>query len=409
MTNKYPSDEELLSLASQHRSMVALAQTLGLSRSTLREHIQRRGLKEQISERMGQFVGNQWTPPSATSQDEQRSLLEKELEALRQEAKELRSHLAVQTKEDIRELRITRALEEAVEAKSVRFQPRKITRSEKKQAHTLCLLWSDLHAAEVVSADETNGANEYNWKVMLKRHDELRRGVLSFAERFGPIEELVILGLGDMLSGSIHPELAETNEMPMAEASIQMGLDGAEFIESFTEEFPVRFAGVTGNHGRFTQKPRSKGRYDNADWIAYQVMSQRLAKNPHVSVDVPRPQRHIVEIYDKKILMLHGDGIRSTMVGVPWGGIIRFCNQLSNQYTAMGHDIDHFCMGHFHEANAVSNRKILVNGSVKGVDEYSLDRYGAGHNAAQLLVPFHPKWGLVGVHFIDLQEENRAT
>jgi hypothetical protein len=230
--------------------------------------------------------------------------------------------------------------------------------------------------------------------------------VLSWAERFGPVEELVILGLGDMLSGNIHDELSETNEMPLAEATVQFGLDGAEFIESFVEHFPkIRFAGVVGNHPRPTRKPRAKHRFDNADWTCYQIMAQRLTRHPSITFDVPKAQTHPVEIYDRRILCQHGDGVRSAMVGVPWGGIVRHEARLRNQYAAQGIPFDHLAIGHYHEANVVSNRRIWVNGSVKGLDEYSLQAFGGGQPPTQLLIPFHPRWGMVGAQFIDLEPE----
>jgi hypothetical protein len=206
-----------------------------------------------------------------------------------------------------------------------------------------------------------------------------------------------------MAGGNIHDELAETNEMNLSDTIVQLGLDGAEFVESFTEICPVRFAGVTGNHGRFTQKPRAKGRYDNADWLTYHIMRQKLSKVKNLTFEVPKPGRFPIEVYDRRILLMHGDGIRSTMVGVPWGGIIRFAAKLENQYALLGTPIDHFALGHYHEANAISNRKILMNGSVKGIDEYSMERHGGGQDPTQLVVPFNRKWGLAGVHYIDLE------
>jgi hypothetical protein len=326
-----------------------------------------------------------------------------ELEMLRQENAELRKQARAGREEDVKLERVCLTIAEHLDQKEPRYKPAAYKNRHKKHEHSLVLLWSDQHAAEVVSLEETNGANEYNWEIMLKRHDELRRGVLSWAEQFSPVKELVILGLGDSLSGNIHDELAETNEMPMAEATVQFGLDGAEFIESFAEHFPlVRFAGVVGNHPRAHRKPRAKQKYDNADWVAYQVMKQRLARYSTIEFDIPKAQKHPVMVQGRRILATHGDGIRSTMVDVPWGGIIRLTNKLRNQYAQLGLPIDHFALGHYHEANVVKNRRILMNGSVKGVDEFSLSAFGGGEPPTQLLVPFHPRWGMVGAQYIDL-------
>jgi predicted phosphodiesterase len=327
-------------------------------------------------------------------------------EMLAQELAEARRALAAARSDDVREARVIEAIGAHLPVKQPRYAPTPILKPTGKQPHTLVLLWSDMHAAEVVSAEETNGANEYNWEIMLRRHDELRRGVFSFAERFGPVERLVVAALGDGLSGNIHQELAETNEMPLAEATVQLGLDGAEFVESLAEEIPeVHFAGVVGNHPRYTVKMRAKGRFDNGDWLWMQILKQRLSKHPRITVDVPKAQKHPVMVYDRRLLLMHGDGIRSSMVGVPWGGIIRHTDRLRNQYTQMGMPVDHFLLGHYHEANVVKNRRIIVNGSVKGVDEYSLEAFGGGESPAQVLLPFHPDYGMVGAQYIDLEPQ----
>lgn len=393
----WPSDQELLEIAAAHDGIIAhAAVTLGVSSSTLRSHLARRDLVERFKAYKtarvvaGPVPGDQVSP----------------LEVLQQENAELRRQIGSARNDDVREERVIQAITEHLPVRQPRYKPARLPVNGKRKhaPHTLVLLWSDLHAAEVVSADETNGANSYNWDIMLRRHDELRRGVLSFAERFGPVDELVILALGDMLSGNIHDELAETNEMPLSEATVQLGLDGADWIETFVEHFPkIRFAGVVGNHPRAHHKPRAKQKYDNGDWVTYQVMRQRLSKCESVTFEVPKPQKFPIMIHNRRLLAMHGDGIRSTMTDVPWGGIIRHVNKLSNQYSQMGIPIDHYCCGHYHEANVVKNRRILMNGSVKGVDEYSMDRFGGGEKPTQLLVPFHPKWGMVGTQYIDLE------
>jgi hypothetical protein len=74
---------------------------------------------------------------------------------------------------------------------------------------------------------------------------------------------------------------------------------------------------------------------------------------------------------------------------------------LRNQYATAGQPIDYFHNGHFHTANAVEQGRIIVNGSVKGVDEYSLKAFGGGQPPVQVLSTFHPKKGLTDVSFLD--------
>jgi len=48
--------------------------------------------------------------------------------------------------------------------------------------------------------------------------------------------------------------------------------------------------------------------------------------------------------------------------------------------------------------------KVAMNGSVKGVDEYSLKQFGSGRGPQQLLLTFHPRRGLTDVSFVDCED-----
>jgi predicted phosphodiesterase len=303
----------------------------------------------------------------------------------------------------VREQRVIDAIVEHLPAKSARYKPlHRATPAGGR--HEFVLLLSDLHAGEVVSAEETGGFNSYDWGVMLQRLERLRHGVLSYAEhRATPVTALRILGLGDMLSGNIHDELRETNSIPLAEATVQLGLDLADWVEEFVPEFPeVTVDGVVGNHPREFKKPQSKRKFSNADWTTYQIMRQRLSRSD-VRVTIPKAQRHLVDVLGRRILMTHGDSVGpSSMVGVPTGGIVRHVARLRNQYASLGRSFDHFVCGHFHEPNVYRGKLILVNGSVIGPNEYGLERFGEAEPPTQLLLPFNEKYGLEGPLYVDL-------
>jgi hypothetical protein len=146
-----------------------------------------------------------------------------------------------------------------------------------------------------------------------------------------------------------------------------------------------------------------KNRYDNYDWMVYQVMKLRLADVEHVSVAVPRSANTTVQVFGETHLLMHGDGIRSTMPGVPWGGVMRRVAEMTNQYARIGTPIRRFHVGHFHNPNIVEGGRILMNGSVKGPDEYSLLQFGGGHDASQLLQVYHPRRGLTETCILDLR------
>lgn len=321
-------------------------------------------------------------------------------EGLRQQISELNGALRKVRNEDVKFERIVDTLETLIPSLEPRYTPRvnPAIKSGNRKPHTLLLMWSDQHAGEMVSLEETGGLNEYDWSIMMHRHDLLREKLISWAEIFGPVEELVIAAIGDGVSGDIHDELKQTNEMPLAEAIVQWGLDGGAWIESLVPYFKkIRVICVRGNHSRFSQKPQAKKGYASGDWQASQIQAQVLRQYDSVEFIIPRANRAKLEIYGRKLMLIHGDAVpSSTMVGVPWGGVIRYSEKL-----ARSHDFDHLLLGHFHEPHAIGKR-IFVNGSTKGVDEYILDRHGTGSPPAQVLLPFHPDHGVCGAQYIDL-------
>lgn len=394
-----PPLEELLKLAPEHKSLASLGRSIGVSADTFRARLGADGMTEQVKAALS---AETLTPRTAPVDAEI-----SEVEILQQRIKELEATARRDRKSQVWDERVAQAVERAAETRSTRYSPAVIPKSKgSRTKHEFALNWSDLHAGEVVSLEETGGINAYNWDIMLERHDKLREGLFSYQDnRPYPVETLHIFALGDMLSGDIHDELVATNEIPLAEATVQLGMDGAEWLESLTERFPsIHVTGVVGNHPRAHKKPWAKQGYDNADWTAYHVMATALRKNKRITFDIPKANQHRIVIQGRwPVLLWHSDGVRSSMPGIPWGGIIRRVTALKAQYAAAGQPIKYFNSGHFHCANSIEGGEITVNGSVKGLDEYSLKAFGGGRPAQQVLQTFHPRNGMTDVAFIDLQ------
>ena len=390
---EYPPDEELKALCAEF-GYTEVARQLEMPASTLQNYLRRRNIP---TTKQKQAIAK----PDLADLPAQPS----EAELLQARVKELEKQVRKDRKEHVFDERVTQAVEASIMKAKPNYSPRAIPKSKRKGTqHEFVLDWSDLHAGEVVSLEETGGINEYNWEVMMKRHDTLRRALFSYQDnRPYPVKKLYLFALGDMLSGNIHAELEATNEIPMAEATVQLGVDGAQWIESLLERFEeIEVHGVVGNHPRAHKKPWFKQGYDNADWTAYHVMSQILRNNDRIKFDIPKASQHRVMVQGKfPNLIFHGDGIPSGYQGVPWGGVMRRVAQLRNQYQQAGQPVEYFHCGHFHTANTVEQGRIILNGSIKGVDEFSIKRFGGGQPPVQVLSTFHPTRGLTDVSFLD--------
>jgi transposase-like protein len=398
----WPSDDEL-TLAVQTMSVRELADQIGCAEPTLRYRLRR----QQID------------LPSANRQRVETQLDAEisEADLLRRRNAELEKVARNARKEDVETEALIRRLEAALPQATARYvappaRPRRQAAAADDQ-HEAILLFSDTHAGETVTREETLGLNEYNWQVMLDRMARLQDRVLSFvAHRPYPIRKLHVWLLGDMLSGSIHEELARTNEMADAQATVQFATDCAAWLEGFAEHFDeIDVAGVPGNHPRRSRKPSAKQAANNDDWIAYKIVELLMRGDERYSFDFPAASFVMRTVAQRwRFLIMHGDGIRSSMPGVPWGGVVRRITVLEQQFSAAKTPIDYVALGHFHTANAIDGVSVrtFLNGSTKGVDEYSLKAFGSGRAPTQLLLTCHPRRGITDISILDLEDHHPA-
>lgn len=394
MTDAWRDPGVIAEALKTHGSQKAAARALGVPESTFRRQVhafEDGGGALSASSKKVTFM-----PQEAVSREE---ILTKQLKEAQTALRQIREG-------QVAEAQLLEMLQETVVAREPAYEPAPRTESKADTPHRFGLLWSDLHAAEMVSSEETNGLNAYDWSIMLRRHDQLRKSILSFRDnRPYPVEALHLFALGDMVTGDIHDELRVTNERVLLDTVVQLAYDMGAWIESFVPEFPeIIIDGISGNHGRTTKKPQAKQGWNNYDWLFYRVLEVYLARYESITIRAPKSLQTPVSVFDHRVLLLHGDGIPSNHPGIPWGGVTRRVSELAKTYQAMGQPVDYYFLGHFHDANLLGAGKVIVNASVKGPDEYSLKKYGGGSPAMQVLTTFHPRRGLTDLSFLDLQE-----
>lgn len=338
-----------------------------------------------------------------------------ETETLRARVRELEGHLKKVREGEVAEERVVQRLEAAIEKGGlVRTSFTRVAKPRKEADTELALLLSDTHASEVVRLEETEGMNAYDWTTMTDRLRRLVQGVLSHREHHAdPITRLHVWALGDMLSGDIHDELAITNDRPTAEAVVDFAVVFADLLEELAGHFEhIEVRGVPGNHPRASKKPAAKQAHNNADWLTYRMTEALLAKHPRIQFKFKRGGYQVTEVADRwRVLLMHGDGIRTTMPGVPWGGVVRRITTLEQQFSKAKQPLDYCVLGHFHTANQLDGvgARTFLNGSVKGLDEWSLKQFGSGRDASQLLLAFSRRRGWTGTYPIDLQDAVPAS
>lgn len=270
------------------------------------------------------------------------------------------------------------------------------------------LFASDFHWSEVVNGSEINNVNNYNLKIAHQRARLLfeRTIDLCFNHMVSPKYDGIVLALGgDMVSGDIHDELAETNELPSLPTVLDLSGVLIEGIELLRDKFGKVFVPcVAGNHGRLSRKPRAKYRaHTNYDWLTYQIVERHFKGDKRVQFHIPDGPDAAYAIYGHRYLLTHGDQWRGGdgMIG-HIGPVMRGNTKKQARSRQIGMEYDTVLHGHFH--SYMHTPGIIGNGSLIGYGEYS-NMGNFGYDVAKQALWFtHPKHGITFACPVIVQE-----
>lgn len=259
------------------------------------------------------------------------------------------------------------------------------------------LFISDLHWGEVVQPSQINNVNEFNVKIA---HARMRVLVDSAVQLLKIISTrmdypgiVVPLG-GDMISGNIHDELTATNELNSMPSVLDLYGVLVGVISSFADTFGAVFLPcVSGNHGRDTRKIWGKDRHHTSfDWLLYRFLAKHFEGDKRVTFFIPDGPDAYYKVYDHAYLLTHGDQFRGGdgVIGV-MGPIIRGDHKKRGRNAQVGMDYDTMILGHFHQY--VHHSRFIINGSLKGLDEYAYANNFGFEPPCQALWLTHPKYG----------------
>jgi hypothetical protein len=249
-------------------------------------------------------------------------------------------------------------------------------KAPKKSAATLVVMLSDTHFDEVVNPDEMEGLNAYNRQIAVLRLQRWAENVVKLARHYlsGVTYDgvVVILG-GDIFTGEIHEELTQTNDAPILDSLLFWSEQVAGAVDLLTNEFgKCHVVSVVGNHGRMTRKPRMKLRVKtNFDWLIAKMIERHFVNDKRVTFTVPESADAFINIYEHGHLITHGDQVSGGGgIGGIYPPIMRMRAKKHARYMATGKSFQTLWLGHWHQY--ISTPSMVVNGSLKGADEYSL-------------------------------------
>ena len=246
-------------------------------------------------------------------------------------------------------------------------------------------LFSDAHIEETVTSASVMGLNEYNVKIAEERIEKYFSNLVSCLNT-DKVEYLLFASLGDTISGYIHEELSQTNELTPLEATFKaqnLIYNGLKFICENTNLKRIKFVGIVGNHSRTTKKVQHSNGYKMSyEWLMYKnIEKQAELEGLPIEFDIPESEMAIEDTSDgRRFLFIHGFQIKGSGNGTVCG-IYPSLGRLSLKYGKV-YKQDKIYLGHFHSCISIPNA--VVNGSIIGYNSFSLTNGFSYEEPAQM-------------------------
>lgn len=260
------------------------------------------------------------------------------------------------------------------------------------------LFLSDLHWGEKVHPTQINGVNKYNLAIAHERLNytvETAIHLLKILDGGMDYPGIVCPLGGDMISGNIHDELTATNELNTMPTVLDLYGELVSAITRLADVFGAVFLPcVSGNHGRDTRKIWGKDRHHTSfDWLIYRFLAKHFESDKRVTFFIPDSSDALFRIFTTRFLLTHGDQFRGgdSIIGA-LGPLTRGNQKKQARNQAIGAEYDIMMCGHWHQY--IHNARLIVNGSLKGYDEYAYQNNFSFEEPQQALFVVHPRHGI---------------
>lgn len=267
---------------------------------------------------------------------------------------------------------------------------RAVASSPSGRSETPVLFTSDFQVGEVIREEDTRGYNAYNLDIFRKRYRRLIEATIGIVKRHhGDADHIVYLRGGDAISGSIHPELADTDEVAPPMQCVVLLQEEIAGIKSLADAFgAVTIISIPGNHDRIGVKPRAKTYSDHSyETLIQFALEASFKDDPRVTFVSDKSGDVLFRIHNTNFLLTHGDRIGAGGASGP-NGIINGANRVRTSYAREGFHVDYVLGGHYHTPVFLDG--CLFNGCLPGYSEYA--------RAKMRIAPSPPSQTLFFVH-----------
>lgn len=375
--------KQIIDALQSSKTKVEAAQSLDIDRRTLYSYIEKFGITDD-----NLFI--------AVKQKEEK--IKEELSELKKLNTKLLAELSIKDNEISKIIDIKNSIDHKGHYKGdFAFDLNKSSSDE----NIATLFFSDEHFGEVVNPEQVNGINEYNTKIAVNRYQNIITNSLDvmFNHLNNVNKKKLVINLGgDNISGDIHDELSATNDMTTME-SVYVYVEEKErgiktLLSAGFEQILINC--VRGNHDRNTDRVHTKNILETSSaYLVYKFLQKIFAGDDRVIFNIAQGQDCLYQLNNHRMLLTHGDCFKG---GNGIGGItipiLRGFMKKQSNYNAVGLGFDSMCIGHFHQYTSINGGQVIINGSLKGYDEYS-QRMGFGYQEpSQAMWLTNPKHGI---------------
>ena len=236
------------------------------------------------------------------------------------------------------------------------------------------LLFSDLH----IGMQFQNFCNTFNTEVATERVSKLVEYVIRYC-KMSNVRRLNVLLLGDFIHGIIHVNARLEQEFGIVEQIMFASQLIAKALEKLQEAAPeVIVRSCTDNHSRAVANLQENVERDNYSRLIDFYLEEKLKNTDivfaHDNVD---QEIGIVELMNGETLAFahgHNDNYNQA--------VQNYCGMLKKY-------IKYICFAHFHSKKEKSfmGAKVIVNGSLCGIDSYAFSKR-LGDDPEQVLLVF---------------------
>lgn len=263
---------------------------------------------------------------------------------------------------------------------------------------TPVLMLSDLHLDERVDVYEMDRLNKYDRDIAHARLERVGNGAVKLLHEYVTgltLDGIVVPLNGDIITGVIHDELARTNEAPVPATIAHWVPHLASLLRHLADEFGNVFVPTTdGNHDRTYAKISAKQRSQSSNaWIIYNWLADTLRDDPRITFSISTSPHARWDVYGTRFLQTHGDAFRSSGgVGGLYPSMLKYLLRMHSLYSTARDDFDYCLLGHWHQL--LWGPDFIVNGSLKGYDEYARHNGFGFERPAQALFIVTPENGI---------------